>query len=409
MGPLPYGLVEKTGLPPGVEKLKYENTEFSAGRLDYAPMQKIHTTQPLRYDERDRLTLPLDPVMTECYISGFLKRKILSTPGIGSRMLRPSSTMHRISESPGKGLGMFATKDIPAGELIVADRPLLIFPRNIATQRTGAVPLHLTMHEMQQVILNDTEVIYKASVDRMEPDRKEAFFKLANSHTDDGSGPIVGRVRTNGFGSADMMDLGEGTAGQYTIICDELSRLNHSCSPNTKHFWDMPTFCMQLRATRHIKKDEELTTTYCDLMESAADRQATLDAYQLKCDCASCANPAISDPRRRKCREWGNQNDGRVLADLDPAPLNRLLDVFKAYIAEGLEETIGYSQVVFLLMNAYAEKGDVQNMRVYAKRLSLWKHVSNGDPVDPREIETGFGALAVAEMALRLKGKLKRK
>ena len=35
---------------------------------------------------------------------------------------------------------------------------------------------------------------------RMDEDRKEAYMALANSHKEDGSGPLLGVQRTNGFG-----------------------------------------------------------------------------------------------------------------------------------------------------------------------------------------------------------------
>lgn len=193
-----------------MEDLGLQNTfkEASATNLDYQNDVKIMTSQPWCVNENGKLVDPAGGI-TECYISGYLKRKIVSTPGIGAAPPVPPEKVYRISEAHGKGLGMYATQDIHAGDLIVAERPLLVVPRNISSTRPGEVPEYLTMHQIHQVMLHDTEQVYTALLERQDPERKEAFMKLANSHRSDGSGPILGRVRTNGFGDDEMRDLGE--------------------------------------------------------------------------------------------------------------------------------------------------------------------------------------------------------
>ncbi len=65
---------------------------------------------------------------TECIISAPLKSTILSTPDYPLYIKQPDTPAHRISESPGKGLGMFATRKIAVGALILAERALMISP-----------------------------------------------------------------------------------------------------------------------------------------------------------------------------------------------------------------------------------------------------------------------------------------
>lgn len=182
--------------------------EVSPANLDYRDDEKVMTSQPWCVNENGNLVDPAGKI-TECYISGYLKRKIASTPGVGAALPVPPEKVYRISEASGKGLGMYATQDIRAGDLIVAERPLLIAPRSVSTARDGEIPEHLTMHQIHQVVIHDTEQVYSVLLERLDPDRKNAFMKLANSHRSDGSGPILGRVRTNGFGVDEMRDLGE--------------------------------------------------------------------------------------------------------------------------------------------------------------------------------------------------------
>ena len=63
---------------------------------------------------------------TECYCTGWFKQKVLSTPGFPSRIARPQRIMYEMREVAGRGQGLFATEDIPAGTLVIAERPLLI-------------------------------------------------------------------------------------------------------------------------------------------------------------------------------------------------------------------------------------------------------------------------------------------
>jgi hypothetical protein len=84
--------------------------------------------------------------------------------------LRPPAvalqSCYRVSKAPGKGLGMFATKDINPGDCILVEHPLLVVPKQIMSD----FPLPLSM------IYN----VLVAPYQDMPP--FDAFFSLANSH-----------------------------------------------------------------------------------------------------------------------------------------------------------------------------------------------------------------------------------
>lgn len=65
---------------------------------------------------------------------------------------------------------------------------------------------------------------------RMSPEALKKYKSLYNSHETDGSGPLTGIWRTNGFdvGVSDpgMSNDGE-TTGAYSCVGDLTSRLNH--------------------------------------------------------------------------------------------------------------------------------------------------------------------------------------
>ncbi|KAJ6631510.1 hypothetical protein B0H10DRAFT_497916 [Mycena sp. CBHHK59/15] len=206
---------------------------------------------------------------TECMLPADVKRLILATPGFPSPIVRPHAISYRVAPSAGKGQGMFSTRHIRAGDLILSERPLTISPAMITTRVRSQ--RELTAHEKLQAQLYEWEQALKIMFDRLLPEHKVAFMALANSHQHDGSGPIGGIVRTNAVGLGNYQT--ERTKkykatyqtrnhDKLTAICKEISRLNHSCSPNTTTHWDMASFSFQLYAVRDIPAGDELTYPY---------------------------------------------------------------------------------------------------------------------------------------------------
>lgn len=160
---------------------------------------------------------------TECiFIGGAAKRSILTTPNFPSPLIKPPKTRHRIVATA-NGFGMFATRDLKMNDLIFTERPLLIAPRGPPMGST--VPPGTSMEQKLQVMLIEYENILREAYKRMQSESQAALLKLANSHTEDGSGPILGVLRTNGFG----VNLAPGSAKKlmHSSVYDQLSRINH--------------------------------------------------------------------------------------------------------------------------------------------------------------------------------------
>ena len=68
---------------------------------------------------------------TECILAGHIKRQILSTPGFPCSVEKTAGgrVIHRVGPSPFGGLEVFATCSVRTGDVIVAERPLLITSR----------------------------------------------------------------------------------------------------------------------------------------------------------------------------------------------------------------------------------------------------------------------------------------
>ncbi|VDB85285.1 unnamed protein product [Peniophora sp. CBMAI 1063] len=239
----------------------------------------------------------------ECLCTGWLKRMILSTPGFPSPIEHPAQVRYEIRKSGSRGLGVFATEDIDAGDLILAERPLLV--RMIWTPPAPNTK-HLSPKQRLEGMYADMERSMETLASRLEPERLELYRALYNSHKTDGSGPLSGIMRTNGLPLGEVEDptaLSMGLSpgqNRYSCVGAKCSRFNHSCSPNAVYTFSVPSFSMEIHAVRPIAKGDEITVTYALEDEKAMDRQASLKPYGFTCVCLACQSPATSDKVRER-------------------------------------------------------------------------------------------------------------
>lgn len=119
------------------------------------------------------------------------------------------------------GLGLFADCDIAMGDLIVAERPLIVTP--------GAIDLNIKYFEppssdrKRQIVLLEWENILSGCFQRLSSEGQNALMSLANCNEEDDIGPLLGIIKTNGF----VMTIGEGFYKEYSAVCKDLSRVNH--------------------------------------------------------------------------------------------------------------------------------------------------------------------------------------
>ncbi|THV07612.1 SET domain-containing protein [Dendrothele bispora CBS 962.96] len=317
----------------GYEHVGQEQREMDASFVEYPEDVWVTTTQPAQRVDATLADVP--DGWAECFISGAAKRAILSVPGFPEAIPRPDPARplpYTIAESPGKGTGMFAARDIEWGELILAERPMLVIPTTFRAVGGIICPPDFTKDQVQQAYMNAIESTMETLVNRMPMEYQEAYKKLWNCHENDGSGPLFGIARTNGFGIGDYDEPTDpafpDTKNGYSGTFKNLSRINHSCRPNVDRDWDSPTFSLQIRASKPIKKGEEITITYIgNLTDPASARQRELASYGFTCACEACSNPEVSDPRSKEIKEllkppmlifnpmnmgWTNTRTGKV-------------------------------------------------------------------------------------------------
>ncbi|TFY83498.1 hypothetical protein EWM64_g519 [Hericium alpestre] len=247
---------------------------------------------------------------TECAIPAWLKDPILEQPGFPYPIPSPVVPAHRLGPSPGAGIGLFATRDLAAGELIFAERALLIAPHagvlmtDILRKRRGR-----TSVQGVELAVDGREDLLRLSLARMTPEKQAAYHALANVHAHATETPLLGVQLTNAivlpshvlqeaFPGHPMKD-GQSMSG----VCEVLSRVNHSCSPNAIVGFHLQSFTYVLTAARAISAGTEITRTYIDHAEPTAERQRALRPSQItSTTCQPLAtvsawmrDPALSD------------------------------------------------------------------------------------------------------------------
>ncbi|KAF8584458.1 SET domain-containing protein, partial [Ramaria rubella] len=207
-------------------------------------------------------------------------------------LLPQSICSYEIKDSPGKGKGLFATRDIQFGQLIVDERPSIITPT------TFVFPAGFTVEEFCKIILG-----------YLTKDDTKIVLSLANS-----KGPefptLAGIIATNAL----EIDLKGGTNSEvYGGLFPTISRVNHSCGPNSAWRFNYDTFTLNLYPTRSIPAGEEITASYLDLSWNRAKRLYELNRkYHFTCTCRYCIgtgpSSADSDFRRRELQNWSLTN-----------------------------------------------------------------------------------------------------
>ncbi|KAG6862956.1 hypothetical protein C0991_009216 [Blastosporella zonata] len=218
-----------------------------ANIVDYPDELIVFTTIPPQ--RMDETSADNPDLWSECLLYGKAKRAILATPGFPAPILRPPQVRHCIAPSA-YGMGLFSTQDLGIGDLILAERPLLVYP---TMMRIHAPMYHrgLQLDSAQQgcAHLDEGERNLKIAVDRMMPEARSAYFELHDSHTEDGSGPIMGRARTN---SIALKFSNNSTKDERDSL--RLSGLH----PNATFRFHAASFSCRLYATRPIKAGEEI-------------------------------------------------------------------------------------------------------------------------------------------------------
>ncbi|KAI0668113.1 hypothetical protein C8Q78DRAFT_1048443 [Trametes maxima] len=200
-----------------------------------------------------------------------------------------------VAPSNGKGWGLFAFEDIPAGGVILRERPLLITPGALGTY-FGDKATPTVMNSMFNVL--DT------AVGVLQPLNRQWFLGLANCkrHSTYPYTEAWGIMETTALPTGPFPDA----PGGYAAVGRDMSRVNHSCTPNADFQWDIETLTFTLRALKPIEYGEEIFISYLASAEVLAPRDARnsilTERWNFKCTCDICSrtgNRQIASDFRR--------------------------------------------------------------------------------------------------------------
>lgn len=118
------------------------------------------------------------------------------------------STLFCIADTGQSGLGMFSTDSIQTGELIVQEKPLIIYPQ--------LLPFH------RELPADNAYLELAGAIESLSLSSREAFFLLMNSHPQEPS-RIKAIIDTNAL----HIGLLPHSKRQYAAVCKDISRVNH--------------------------------------------------------------------------------------------------------------------------------------------------------------------------------------
>jgi len=123
------------------------------------------------------------------------------------------------------GEGLFARRNIKRGDIILAERPLLVSPRAMGGS-VGGIESHYTEKQIKQIMILEFEKLLEFAIGRFPNEIQAEYKALHNAHTGDGSGPLLGVVRSNGYSIGNLYD-GDDKTAVYGAVCKIGSRINH--------------------------------------------------------------------------------------------------------------------------------------------------------------------------------------
>lgn len=202
--------------------------------------------------------------------------------------MRSSSALYYESALPAKGCGVVAARLLKAGELLLAESPLIVVPWWV---RHSMFPAK-----------EKKECLARAVRD-LTPEQRKEFFNLHDSKVGEHDPKTIDGIwRTNNFA------LGPSGPRSDNGLFLKISRFNHSCVPYAEFMWNEEKRKQEIRAIRDIPEGEEITICYFTLLVAARsqkERKEYLQShYGFPCDCVACnllgEEKKINDKERKE-------------------------------------------------------------------------------------------------------------
>lgn len=208
--------------------------------------------------------------------------------------------LYEVRETPQAGMGMFATKLIPAGTRLICEEALI------------------QLHEDK-----DLPDLWKAA-EALSPEKRAELLSLAAYNRRHEETDWIPAMRATYTGPSEEFDnlldrvlhvwrIYE--TNRFTVrdaagnrnhmgLFPNAARMNHSCDPNVFHRHNHNIMRLTIHALKDIQPGEEIYTSYIDICHPTPERRRILRHWGFKCRCLACTRPKTgSDLRRRKLEE----------------------------------------------------------------------------------------------------------
>jgi len=252
---------------------------------------------------------PVKSRLTEQTIANHDFKKLLSSLSKGKPHIAAADQRNstRVSSSPGRGRGLFATGAIKTGDIVLVEKAFCTAAPHTALFYSSqddiirAAPLGLHRAVLQKLMANPGQI--ESVLDLYSGEYAGVGKKLTMA---DGR-PVLDAFRVaeiiarNAFGAGGQFgeeDKGNASAGLWI----RASYINHSCLPNLTH--SVQGDVLGFRACRDIAAGEELLHSYDSTPDLDARRAALARQWDFECECALCVaedadGPEVGAKRQR--------------------------------------------------------------------------------------------------------------
>lgn len=242
-------------------------------------------------------------------------------PQLPQKSVEPPS-LYTVKASPGKGLGMFATRQISKGTCILAEKPFFLIKRPYKT--------------------SDIDTQFRA----MPYEKRCQYTQLYCPKNPATETNIVRIFEANRF-----------EISSASAIFLKGTRFNHSCTRNVHFNWNDDRHQMTFYAVTDIAEGEELTVTYGFPIQTRAERHAAMQHYGFTCTCPACHPDTYleSDRRRLAIAELDN-----LVFECESANENQAIQAARQ-MTELLKEEGLHSEMIpqyNFLMETYGWRGE---------------------------------------------------
>lgn len=251
-----------------------------------------------------------------------------------------------VKNSRNKGRGLFTTRNIAAGELIMCEKAFCVvwghereamtaMTYDLRDDRIRVSPIGLSKAIVQKLISNPSQI--------------PAVMDLYGDYQGDGKdvtttddGPVIDVFRVhdimsrNAFGPGNQFGV-ENARNASTGIWVHAAYINHSCVPNAskEYIGDL----MILRALQPIKAGDEIFHAYDESSDYDARQASLMTSWGFKCVCKLCeVENKESQEVRSKREELRGEADAFVARE-HWANAKRLNIVKAQRLAKGIEES----------------------------------------------------------------------